>query len=504
MVAALEDLFRANPAHHVRQVMRPEAFPGAHRGGEHLLRRDAHVLPHHLSRAHVAAPAVPGMVFVEVSQEQGAAARRGLHVAQDLAQPVLRPFPFFRGFHPGDVPPDGRNVARSVQQEGVRILPVPCRAAGFLVVAFHAAGQVPVHHPPHVRLVDAHAERDGGHHHRHIVPYECFLPRPPVRIFQARVVGHRGDPAGGKEGSGALHRLSGAAVHDPRLAGAGRHERKDLALAVSLLRPDAVEDLFAVEARPHHEGGAEAQQAHHVLLDLAGGRGGEGGDGHAGELGAQEAEGPVVRSELVTPLGDAVGLVHCQERQAELAQRAPEVGKGKPLRGDVQELHAAAGEVPPRAARLLRGKGAVQHDGGNAVLPGGVHLVLHQGNQGAHDHGETLPQQGGQLVAQRLAAAGGESGKDVPAGQDLPKDIFLVRAKGGEAESALELSCQVGGRQHSLRSMHALSVPWEYHGASPCHARAVMLYSRYGTSPMSATDREQARQAAERRAAGRI
>jgi hypothetical protein len=65
-------------------------------------------------------------------------------------------------------------------------------------------------------------------------------------------------------------------------------------------------------------------------------------------------------------------------------------------------------------------------------------LILHQGDQrGDHDR-ETGTSQCGQLKAQGLAAAGGEQCEDIPTGQSISDDLFLVRPKPGVSEHLLE------------------------------------------------------------------
>ena len=58
-------------------------------------------------------------------------------------------------------------------------------------------------YPADVRLVYAHAERDGGHHHHDVVAHEGFLHAGPFLRRQARVVGSCLD-AGGGQGGGKI------------------------------------------------------------------------------------------------------------------------------------------------------------------------------------------------------------------------------------------------------------------------------------------------------------
>ena len=115
-----------------------------------------------------------------------------------------------------------------------------------------------------------------------------------------------------------------------------------------------------------------------------------------------------------------------------------EAGQGQPFRGRVQNF-----DLPPEDLRLYpfylrRRKGTVDEPGGDAVGVQPVHLVLHEGDQGRDDQGEAVKNQGRQLVAEGLATAGGHKHQAVPAGQDVPDDVRLERAKAVVPEPRLE------------------------------------------------------------------
>lgn len=58
-----------------------------------------------------------------------------------------------------------------------------------LHVALEALGHVVVDDAAHVRLVQAHAEGHGGHHHPQLPAHEVILDPPPLRSRHASVVG---------------------------------------------------------------------------------------------------------------------------------------------------------------------------------------------------------------------------------------------------------------------------------------------------------------------------
>ena len=84
------------------------------------------------------------------------------------------------------------HVGQAVGHPGVGRQAVAAGAAGLLVVALDALGQVEVRDEAHVGLVDAHAEGDGRDHHDAVLAQEAVLVlRARVRGVQAGVVGQR-------------------------------------------------------------------------------------------------------------------------------------------------------------------------------------------------------------------------------------------------------------------------------------------------------------------------
>ena len=193
-MAPFHDPVRRVAHENVGQVMSAEALPRTRRGGQHLHGRNGHVLPHRLPGAHVAAAASPGVVLAEVREKRDAPADLCADITEDLAQACLGPRAFLGAFDLPDLPADGGDIGRTVEEHRIRVVTVARGTAGFLVVALHAPRKVRVHDPSHVGLVDAHPERDRRHHHDGLVPDERLLPAAPVLVIDARVIRHGPDP----------------------------------------------------------------------------------------------------------------------------------------------------------------------------------------------------------------------------------------------------------------------------------------------------------------------
>ncbi len=105
------------------------------------------------------------------------------------------------------------------QQNALGRLPVPPGAPGLLVVVFHALGHVVVDHIPDVGLVDAHAERVGGHDDGGAVIDEVLLVLLPGVIVKARVVPGDGDAPVSQRLTELVHVFPGGAVNNPAFRG---------------------------------------------------------------------------------------------------------------------------------------------------------------------------------------------------------------------------------------------------------------------------------------------
>ena len=85
-----------------------------------------------------------------------------------------------------------------------------------LVVGLHVPGCAPVHHTAHVRLVDAHAKGDGGHHHLHLVIQERLVGAAPLLLGEAGMIHSAVYAVAGQLVVDPLHILPAGAVHDGR------------------------------------------------------------------------------------------------------------------------------------------------------------------------------------------------------------------------------------------------------------------------------------------------
>jgi hypothetical protein len=144
-----------------------------------------------------------------------------------------------------------------------------------------------------------------------------------------------------------------------------------------------------------------------------------------------------------------VGFVDGDEAWFAPSEHLGEAGDAHALGGDEEELEGAVEVVAAGLAGVFAGEAGV--DAGDAEAEGGDlgGLVVHECDEGGDDEGCASAGDGGELVAEGFAGAGGHDEQDVRAFGGGAADGFLVGAEGGEAEGGVEQVFEVHACFHS-------------------------------------------------------
>ena len=129
--------------------------------------------------------------------------------------------------------PAHADVGQAVDHLRFRGCVVAPSPADLLIIGLDAAGQVGVEDETHVRLIDPHAEGDGGDDDHARIGHENVLVRLPFRLRHARVIGKRPHPVRRQQDGGFLRLLARQAIDDSALAFMARNEVPQLALPVA-------------------------------------------------------------------------------------------------------------------------------------------------------------------------------------------------------------------------------------------------------------------------------
>ena len=196
------------------------------------------------------------------------------------------------------------------------------------------------------------------------------------------------------------------------------------------LRQHGVGQILAIEAGKERLAAGDVELSDNVFSDALGGGCCEGDAGHVGEASAEGLEVSVVGPEVVSPLGDAVGLVDRDEADGYGIEERHEAGHRQAFGRDIEDLDSPHERGRVDTADLRRWQAAVYERRGNAIRSEGVHLVLHERDERRDHERQPVEAQSGQLVAQRLAAARWHQHQAVVLAQHVTHNLFLQRQEG--------------------------------------------------------------------------
>jgi hypothetical protein len=145
-----------------------------------------------------------------------------------------------------------------------------------------------------------------------------------------------------------------------------------------------------------------------------------------------------------------VGFVHSEEPNVDLLEKGNKP-IGEALRRHVQKLELPGAKLLHAQTPLFAGDLRVDGRRPNALFAQGIHLVLHECEQGRHHDGGPPPGQGRQLVAQRLSCSCGHHHQGIRAFGDVLADGPLSRAKRRKAEAAAQDPLKVTKRNTVVR-----------------------------------------------------
>ena len=252
------------------------------------------------------------------------------------------------------------------------------------------------------------------------------------------MIGHGGQAGGAELGGQGLGSVPRAGVDHPRPVAPRLGQLQHPLAARPGLALGGQGQLWPVEGGDELPGLAQVQ----ALADVLPGAGVGGGCHRKArdprEQAGQLAQLPVLRPEVMAPLTDAVRLVDGDDREPNLRQPLQHPGLQQALRRDVEQVQGPGLDPRPGGGPGLRGGEGVQPGRSHPGLDQARHLVGHQGDEGADHQAEAGPQQGGDLVADALAPAGGQDGQGRTPGQDLGDHRRLKPPEAGVSEDTAQ------------------------------------------------------------------
>ena len=195
------------------------------------------------------------------------------------------------------------------QQQAMGRQTVPAGPPYFLVVVVNAFRQIIMDDKTDVGLVNPHAESDGRHDDPDIIPAEEILIFCPLCVRKPGVVGPHGITFPVEKGMQVICLLTGGAIDDPRFIAIPVQEVKNL-LQGRRLQGHLQKEVRTIKAADKFMLRSDFQGFPDIFPDPRRGRGRQGSTDGSGKGGADICQKPVFRAEIVSPFGDAMGLVN--------------------------------------------------------------------------------------------------------------------------------------------------------------------------------------------------
>ena len=207
----------------------------------------------------------------------------------------------------------------------------------------------------HVRLVDAHAEGDGGHHHDAFFAQEAVLVLGALRVIHAGVIRQGRNAVLGEELGGLFDLLARQAIDDAGVAAVRALDEIEQLLAAVGLFDDLVADVRAVERWPRTGAPLRAAGGAMISSRVCGSAVAVSAmRGTSRKALVQHRQLEVFGPEIVAPLRDAMRLVDGEQRDLRLLQQTRDsaASSGAPARRRADRARRAARGA--RSRLLLR------------------------------------------------------------------------------------------------------------------------------------------------------
>src|SRR5262245_55884266 len=355
----------------------------------------------------------------------------------------------------------GRNAApaqvlRTPQNETLGDLVVAAGAPGLLVIGLERRRGPPMQHLAHIGFIDAHAECARGDDDADL-PGEKGLQYSPADSGGQPGMVRSGSNAGAEEcpsdelrepSRGRVDERSARSVLDTL-----PYDGEALAIVADPARRK--HQIWPVERRDDDVRISHPENTKDVRTSGWCRAAGERDRRWRPKTGAVDADVPIVGAEFVAPLGDAMRLVDCEQRDrgSSLAESARQ--RGKAFRSAVQQCEPSARGGFEDHAPLIGVELAVHVCRRYTPPSQRTNLVLHERDQRRDDDREPVAHQRGHLITERLPCPRRQHGEHVSPRKQGAEDSELMDAEarvseslGEDASRAVEMS---GERRHVSR-----------------------------------------------------
>ena len=283
-----------------------------------------------------------------------------------------------------------------------------------------------MHHKAHIGFVDAHAERVGGDHHAGFPFHPALLLAVALPGLQTGMVIVGGNAVISQKLSGFRRALAVAHIHDAR-ARITVHDSQHPALLILLIH-HKIGEIGTLETLLEDILRLEVETQLDVLDHFRRGSGGERQHGDLREYLADLRDFEVWRTEIITPLRNAMRLVHGNHGDGHTLEIDLEMVRLKTFRRNVQKaVFRIEKDIVDGGLYFALPHSGIDGTGLDAAGAQMLHLVLHQRNERGNHDAEAALDERRHLKADGLAAARGKQRQCVAVLQNRKDNVLLQR-----------------------------------------------------------------------------
>lgn len=283
-------------------------------------------------------------------------------------------------------------------------------------------------HKTHVGLVYTHAKGIGGYHHTHLI----LLPFPLAEVLviggeSSMIVGGGHSAVGEKMGYSAAI-VAGPYVYYGTAFGVLEYVEQFTLLMVG--GTHYICEVLPSKTHAENVGLTETQLTLYVFYNVLGGGGGKGEYGRVGLKLAHLGDGKIGWTEVIAPLGYAVGLVDGYKTDVYLGKFVEKQLGGKALWRHIQYLNPTEDGAVEGGDNVVSAHVGGYGGCGYVALAEAGNLVFHKGNKWGDNETHPVHGEGRHLKGYGLPSACGHEAKGVPPVAYAVYNVLLYATKG--------------------------------------------------------------------------
>ena len=253
------------------------------------------------------------VLLAEIVQQQFSAAYGTLRITLRLKQQLVTNTNLFRSLVFLETA-QTLDVVRAVETDTLSFAAVTTGTTCLLIITFQALRDVVMHHEPHIRLVDTHTECNRRNNHLTLFHQECILVRTTCCRIHSGMVRSGADAVHLQHLGEIFHLLACQTIYNTAFAFHAADETNKVFVHICCLRAYFVIQVRTVETALENSCVWHSEVLLNIFLHFRRSRGGQCDNRRFADTLHHRAYLTVLRTEVMTPLRDTMGLIYGVER----------------------------------------------------------------------------------------------------------------------------------------------------------------------------------------------